>query len=250
MSTSSARRDATRQKLYEAAVTLIAEQGFSSTTVEEKRIRGVRLLQPALMRLARGAELATMATGVGSGGTQAVLPPSPLAENERVAALLLGDDRPLHAPLVAHGPHARRRIHLRRQWWTLILTGASVPGVWLLDWPWWTTVLVAVVALTLNLVLAEASYRLLGHALTPEHLVSRSGTLTYTRTVLERDGIIGWVIRQSFFQRRLGLATLVATTAAGSEQVVVTDVPHATAVEVAATATPTAVAALLAPPAA
>lgn len=35
MSTSSARRDATRQKLYEAAVTLIAEQGFSSTTVEE-----------------------------------------------------------------------------------------------------------------------------------------------------------------------------------------------------------------------
>ncbi|MBB1259335.1 TetR/AcrR family transcriptional regulator [Streptomyces alkaliterrae] len=30
-----ARRAATRQKLYEAAVTLIAEQGFSSTTVEE-----------------------------------------------------------------------------------------------------------------------------------------------------------------------------------------------------------------------
>jgi AcrR family transcriptional regulator len=35
MSTSSARRDATRQRLYQAAVTLIAEQGFSSTTVEE-----------------------------------------------------------------------------------------------------------------------------------------------------------------------------------------------------------------------
>ncbi|WP_328539253.1 TetR/AcrR family transcriptional regulator [Streptomyces sp. NBC_00344] len=31
----STRRQATRQKLYEAAVTLIAEQGFSSTTVEE-----------------------------------------------------------------------------------------------------------------------------------------------------------------------------------------------------------------------
>lgn len=35
MSSSSTRRGATRQKLYEAAVTLIAEQGFSSTTVEE-----------------------------------------------------------------------------------------------------------------------------------------------------------------------------------------------------------------------
>lgn len=29
------RREATRQKLYEAAVTLIAEQGFSATTVDE-----------------------------------------------------------------------------------------------------------------------------------------------------------------------------------------------------------------------
>lgn len=34
-SSTGTRRGATRQKLYEAAVTLIAEQGFSSTTVEE-----------------------------------------------------------------------------------------------------------------------------------------------------------------------------------------------------------------------
>ncbi|QCX76038.1 HTH-type transcriptional repressor KstR2 [Streptomyces sp. YIM 121038] len=34
-SASSTRREATRQKLYEAAVTLIAEQGFSATTVDE-----------------------------------------------------------------------------------------------------------------------------------------------------------------------------------------------------------------------
>ncbi|MFG2876754.1 TetR/AcrR family transcriptional regulator [Streptomyces sp. NPDC048337] len=33
--TGGTRRQATRQKLYEAAVTLIAEQGFSATTVEE-----------------------------------------------------------------------------------------------------------------------------------------------------------------------------------------------------------------------
>ncbi|MDJ0383366.1 TetR/AcrR family transcriptional regulator [Streptomyces sp. G-G2] len=33
--TGSGRRQATRQKLYEAAVTLIAEQGFSATTVDE-----------------------------------------------------------------------------------------------------------------------------------------------------------------------------------------------------------------------
>ncbi|WP_157873532.1 TetR/AcrR family transcriptional regulator, partial [Streptomyces neyagawaensis] len=33
--TGGGRREATRQKLYEAAVTLIAEQGFSATTVDE-----------------------------------------------------------------------------------------------------------------------------------------------------------------------------------------------------------------------
>jgi AcrR family transcriptional regulator len=35
MARSSTRRNSTRQRLYEAAVTLIAEQGFSSTTVEQ-----------------------------------------------------------------------------------------------------------------------------------------------------------------------------------------------------------------------
>lgn len=35
MDSSSTRRRATRQKLYESAVTLIAEQGFSATTVDE-----------------------------------------------------------------------------------------------------------------------------------------------------------------------------------------------------------------------
>ncbi|WNE96050.1 TetR/AcrR family transcriptional regulator [Streptomyces luomodiensis] len=35
MDSSSTRRQATRQKLFEAAVTLIAEQGFSATTVDE-----------------------------------------------------------------------------------------------------------------------------------------------------------------------------------------------------------------------
>ncbi len=35
-------------------------------------------------------------------------------------------------------------------------------------------------------------------------------------TALSCSGVIGWHLRQSWFQRRRGLATLVATTAAGS----------------------------------
>ena len=56
--------------------------------------------------------------------------------------------------------------------------------------------------------------------------------------MLEADGIIGWVIVQTWFQRRAGLATLVATTAAGAESVRITDLPLAWAIELADTSTP------------
>lgn len=217
-----------------------------STSVEEKRIRGVRLTQPALMRVFRGAELATLATGVGSGGTSSVMPPSPLKENERVAARLLGGEEPIRTAIVSHGPHARRRIHLRRQWWTLFLTLVTAVLVWQFEWDRWLVIPVAVLAAVANVLLAEMSYRLLGHALTPAHLVSRECALTSSRTVLERDGIIGWVVTQSIFQRRVGLVTLIATTAAGGEKMVVRDVPEATGVEVAADITPEAVSQFLA----
>jgi putative membrane protein len=58
------------------------------------------------------------------------------------------------------------------------------------------------------------------------------------RTVLEHDGIIGWVVRQSWFQRRLALATLVATTAAGAERVIARDIPLVKAIQLADDSTP------------
>lgn len=220
-----------------------------SRSVETARVRGVQVTEPALMRLARGAELAALSTGVGSGGTSQLLPPSPLAENVRVGALLLGTPEPLVASLTRHGPRARRRAHVRQQWLTLGVGGAAVAAWWWLGWPGWFPWAVGAGALAANAALAEATYRQLGHALTPGHLVSRTGTLATRRTVLERDGIIGWVVTQSWFQRRAGLATLTATTAAGSERVSIRDVPHPTAVALAAAATPDAVAGLLVHPA-
>jgi putative membrane protein len=64
--------------------------------------------------------------------------------------------------------------------------------------------------------------------------------------VLEADGIVGWRLHQSFWDRRRGLAQLTATTAAGGEAVLVPDVPLGEAVAVAAAATPRAVAGFLA----
>lgn len=216
-----------------------------STTVEERRVRGVELTEQALMRLARGGELATLATGVEE-GTATVLPPCPADVAVAVGhdVLEAGSTAPLRMPLVAHGGAARRRAHVRWQRMPVVLTLVALGLTLGFDGPWWPPVLVAVLLGAFGVVGAEQSYRHLGHELTrrpdgtPWHLVVGSGGYNRVRTVLETDGVIGWVVRQSFFQRRLGLATLVATTAAGSESVDVRDVPLPEALRLADAATP------------
>jgi putative membrane protein len=208
-----------------------------STTVEEARVRGVELVEPVLMRLVTGAELNALSTGVGKGGTTKVLPPCPRAVAEQVADRLLGVGGSFDERLLPHGPAARRRRHVRGLVGggavaavLVVLAAAGVLG-------WWVVV-PAALALAAGAALAESSYRHLGHRLTPDHLVAGGGVLARRRTVLERDGVIGWVVTQTWFQRRVGLATLTAATAAGSEAVAVVDVPLADAVALAGEASP------------
>ncbi|WP_238071940.1 PH domain-containing protein, partial [Rhodococcus zopfii] len=73
--------------------------------------------------------------------------------------------------------------------------------------------------------LAWDRYRSLGHAVLPGWLITRSGSLDRQRVCLEADGIIGWTVRQSFFQRRAGVATVVAATPAGVGHYEVLDLP-------------------------
>ena len=51
-------------------------------------------------------------------------------------------------------------------------------------------------------------------------------------------GIIGWTVRQTLFQRRAGVATLVAATAAGVKRYELIDVPADIAWSIAATTSP------------
>jgi putative membrane protein len=209
-----------------------------STTVEEARVRGVRMTEPLLLRSVRGAELFTLATGVGSGGTTKVLPPCPREVAQHVGHTVLQEDGPLTARLRQHGPASRRRQLVQAQWTTVFFTIPVIGLTWWLDWSVWVPVATVVGLALASLVIGQQEYRNLGHHLTDTHLVSGSGALLRQRSVLERAGIIGWVVRQSFFQRQRGLATLVATTAAGPESVEVVDVPLEIAVAVADAATP------------
>jgi putative membrane protein len=55
---------------------------------------------------------------------------------------------------------------------------------------------------------------------------------------LQRTGVIGWTVSQSLFQRRVGLVTVIATTAAGHGQYAVVDVTIAEGLAVAQQAVP------------
>ncbi|PQM45801.1 hypothetical protein C1Y40_04012 [Mycobacterium talmoniae] len=69
-------------------------------------------------------------------------------------------------------------------------------------------------------------------------LVARTGSLQRRRDCIATAGIIAWTVRQSWFQRRAGVATLVAATAAGVKAYQVVDIPAAQAWAVTAQASP------------
>lgn len=59
----------------------------------------------------------------------------------------------------------------------------------------------------------------------PVWLITRRGALDRDRDCLEAPGVIGWTVRQTFFQRRAGLATVIAASAAGKKKYSVVDLP-------------------------
>jgi putative membrane protein len=59
-------------------------------------------------------------------------------------------------------------------------------------------------------------YASLGHVAGPRSFAVRGGWLVREQAVLQRRAVVGWRVRQSFFQRRAGLATVVACVGAGT----------------------------------
>ena len=100
---------------------------------------------------------------------------------------------------------------------------------------WW---LLATLLLPGALLLARDRAAGLGHALSAGHVVARSGSLDRRHEALAVPGVIGWNLRSTWFQRRAGLTTLVATTAGGRQAVTVPDVPDRAAVSLAHRAHP------------
>lgn len=195
------------------------------TTLDRSRLRGTTLKEPLLLRLAGGAALDAIMTGVSAEHKESslVLPQSPRTEATRVMATVLGDSRQAAVALVPHGSAARRRRYTRALWpaalAAVVAAGVTVAGREV-PWPVWAGIVVLAVA---GAGLAWDRYRGLGHAVLPGWLITRRGSLDRRRDSLEAAGIIGWTVRQTFFQRRAGVATVIAATPAGTGRYVVHD---------------------------
>ncbi len=205
-----------------------------SVSVAEQRLRGVELVEPLLLRAGRGAHAKTVTTGLGrKGESNLLLPPAPVAEAHRVSAeVLRQEESPTRTPLRRHPVAALRRRMVRAVVPLLVL--AAVLAWFAPSWTW--QVVLALVPF--SAALGWDRYRSLGHALTDRHLLARAGSAVRETVALQRTGIIGWRISRSFFQRRAGLVTITATTAAGDGAYHVIDVAEGDGLALADEAVP------------
>lgn len=207
-----------------------------ATSIERRRLVGVELSEPLLLRWTRAAKTLSVATGLRTGrgaerGGEVLLPPAPRAAAVAVSSRVLDGSPAATADLSPHGPAARRRRLARSVFVGAVLFGIAV--VARIAGAPAEVLIVGAVLLALSVPLGLDRFRSLGHVRVDGYLVTRIGSLVRRRTALAETAVIGVTVRRTYFQRRAGLATLTATTAAGKQGYQVVDVDAATALALA-----------------
>ncbi len=186
--------------------------------LDKARLRGVEMRLPVYLRMLGGGRLEPVMTGTKKGATAStLLPQAPLKDVRRVAIRILGDETPVTVRLRRHPWKAARRRITRGllPFWVvaaLIILVRIDSGPSADVWVYWGIP----GALVFFLALSVDRIRMLGHALLPDALVTSHGSWTAKRSVIEADGIIGWTVTQSVFQRTAGVASVAAATPAGN----------------------------------
>ncbi|WP_017622869.1 PH domain-containing protein [Nocardiopsis chromatogenes] len=209
----------------------------TSVSIEERRMRGVELVERLPLRWLGVASAAAVASGLAQaqegqgakGGVvpkRALTPEMPRARARRAAEQAIrAQDGIAFEDLRPHPRAALRRRIVRALavaavfaavvaatvWALGALTPLEVPG----EAPTVAAVGTGVAVLVLGVPYAVGSYRGLGHGIDGRFLLLRTGMAARSTVALKRDSVIGWTVRRSPFQRWAGLATLGATVAAG-----------------------------------
>lgn len=225
---------------------------------DENRLRGVAITEPVLWRWMGVSDTHVITTGLDAwsfADPASILPRGPVRRARAVASEVLGDlggvggvggdADPMTIPLRRHPIRALRR---RLVWATVLALVVFAVGVLLesalepmleLAWLDWALVFGTTAGVwVLGLLLAVAGYRALGHRLTDDYLITRSGALNRTTAVLQRSAVSTIMIRESLFQRRLKLRTVAAMTAAGDGRYDAVDVDAGDSLDLARRAAP------------
>ncbi|MFG3442025.1 PH domain-containing protein [Nonomuraea sp. NPDC047897] len=196
---------------------LVAERGLinrRSVSLETRRVRGYEIVDGLAERRAGVVRAWAIVTGLGDSSTRGqLLPVVPRKVAVEVTAGAIG---PFLADLRPHPPVARRRRLFRAiaPWLAVCLTAlaaAVATGLPL----WWVLTVLALAPAGLGVPLGLDRYRSLGHGYDGARLSVRSGSLRRSQAVVERRAVVGWRIRQTWFQRRAGVYTLIAGVGAG-----------------------------------
>jgi putative membrane protein len=201
-------------RLVRRGGSLVAVRGLVTrrhTELEIDRIRGGTLTEGVGMRVAGAARTAALVTGLGQATRRGqLLPLGPRDEALRLLHRLAEDPGALRR----HPPAARRRRLVRAVLGGLLVTAAGLGLGAVTDQ--WDVLVVGLVLTALGVPLGLGRYAALGHVTGPRSFSVRSGWLVREQVVLQRRAVVGWEVRQSFFQRRSGLATVTACVGAGS----------------------------------
>ncbi|MFI9437902.1 MULTISPECIES: PH domain-containing protein [Streptosporangium] len=218
---------------------LIAERGLvtrRSVSLERRRVRGFELVEGPAERWAGLARAWAIVTGLGDSETRGqLMPVVPRAIVLDVVGEAIG---PIATGLRPHPAAARRRRLFRAVFpWLVVAACAAAAAV---TWSplWWGLALPALLLAALGVPLGLDRYRSLGHTYDGARLSVRSGSLRRSQAVVEERAVVGWTLRQTWFQRRAGVLTVVAGVGAGTGGYEAIDVGEAEGVAFAAEVTP------------
>ncbi|MGW4794817.1 PH domain-containing protein [Nonomuraea sp. NPDC004297] len=219
---------------------LVAERGLinrRSVSLESQRVRGYEIVDGLAERWAGVVRAWAIVTGLGDSETRGqLLPDVP----RRVAFQVTGDAiGPYDAPLRPHPPVARRRRLFRSVFPWLVLSAVLAAALWATGGFFWWVLLVLTVLMTVaGVPLGLDRYASLGHGYDGRRLSVRSGSLRRAQAVIERRAVVGWRLRQTWFQRQAGVLTLTAGVGAGKGGYSAIDVAETQGARFAAEVTP------------
>jgi putative membrane protein len=200
------------------------------TSVPLHRVQAVRI-EESLLRRPLGLATLMIETAGGTpgarGGAEAFVP---LASRDQVPGMIRGIFADLDtASLTFHPVHPRSRLRMTRRY-LVVLTLLWLP---LMVWAWaggdWTDAVWPALLLPVPFLLATWQYHHRGFALAPGYVVARSGVLNRVTWIVPDRKLQTLHLRETPFQRRLGLTSLVVDTAASGRQAVVMDLGAPTA---------------------